>query len=340
MRTWRLDAIRHRKHLVLMNAELDATIGPLLKVYADRAGIVITNADGDQPGVIMNLYRFVQSIGFTPVLAGNIKGLQDPYRTPETQRAFAEKYHQKPRMVTSFADGTKISMEMAVVANATGHRAGRRGMYGPRCEHVKDALTLFPMDQLLDGGWSITSWGGTQPGCVRARVQRAPDSAPLYDVPQDGRRPVLRVLHALSPVQLRGPYYRGTSRAVSRRHDRAMRACVRGPDVAKRNLQAGEVSDGIGGFTCYGVLENREPFRRAPTCRWDCPKVAASSKISRRTSRSHTRDVEVPAGRLVDALRAEQDRTFPVEEERRGRQHSVGTSGGACSRPIKLIASP
>src|SRR5690606_19765597 len=107
-------AMASGKHLVLMNAELDATVGQLMKVQADRAGVVVTNADGDQPGVIMNLYRFVRSIGFEPVLAGNIKGLQDPYRTPETQRAFAEKYHQKTRMVTSFADGTKISMEMAV----------------------------------------------------------------------------------------------------------------------------------------------------------------------------------------------------------------------------------
>ena len=125
-----LRAIEHGKHLVLMNAELDATIGPLLKHKADAAGVIVTNADGDQPGVIMNLYRFVRSVGFQPVLAGNIKGLQDPYRTPETQKGFAEKYRQKTRMVTSFADGTKISMEMAVVANATGHRVGQRGIPG------------------------------------------------------------------------------------------------------------------------------------------------------------------------------------------------------------------
>ena len=147
-----LKAIEHGKHVILMNAELDATIGPILKVHADRAGVVITNSDGDQPGVIMNLYRFVKAIGCQPVLAGNIKGLHDPYRTPETQRGYAAKYHQKPRMVTSFADGTKISMEMATVANGTGFKAGKRGMYGPHCAHVKDALTLFPMDQLLDSG--------------------------------------------------------------------------------------------------------------------------------------------------------------------------------------------
>src|SRR5690606_29331984 len=58
-----LSAIDHGKHLILMNAELDGLIGPLLKARADRAGVVVTNADGDQPGVIMNLYRFVKGIG-------------------------------------------------------------------------------------------------------------------------------------------------------------------------------------------------------------------------------------------------------------------------------------
>jgi len=103
-----LQAIKHGKHVVLMNAELDATIGPLLKKHADKAGVILTNSDGDQPGVIMNLFRYVEAIGMQPVLAGNIKGLQDPYRTPTTQKGFAEKYNQKPRMVTSFADGTKF----------------------------------------------------------------------------------------------------------------------------------------------------------------------------------------------------------------------------------------
>ncbi|MEX0928939.1 MAG: Gfo/Idh/MocA family oxidoreductase, partial [Balneolales bacterium] len=147
-----VEAINNKKHVVLMNAELDATIGPLLNVYAGRQGVILTNADGDQPGVLMNLYRFVEMIGYKPVLAGNIKGLQDPYRNPETQKSFAEQYRQKPRMVTSFADGTKLSMEMAVVANATGFSAGTRGMYGPECRHVKESLHLFPMEKMLNGG--------------------------------------------------------------------------------------------------------------------------------------------------------------------------------------------
>jgi predicted homoserine dehydrogenase-like protein len=96
-----MHAIKHGKHVILMNAEVDGTIGSILKHYADKAGVVYTVADGDQPGVIMNLYRFVKGIGVKPVLCGNIKGLHDPYRNPTTQKGFAEKWGQNPSMVTS-----------------------------------------------------------------------------------------------------------------------------------------------------------------------------------------------------------------------------------------------
>ena len=88
---------RHAKHVVLVNAELDATVGPVLKAVADEAGVVITNTDGDEPGVTMNLLRYVSTIGLRPVLAGNIKGFIDPHRTPETQAAFAESVGQGRR---------------------------------------------------------------------------------------------------------------------------------------------------------------------------------------------------------------------------------------------------
>ena len=125
-----LEAIQSGKHVILMNAELDATVGPILEVYADKNGVVAaTNTDGDEPGVAMNLYRFAKTLGYRPVLAGNFKGMLDRYRTPETQRAFAEKHGQEARMITSFADGTKLSMEATILTYATGFRVGQRGMH-------------------------------------------------------------------------------------------------------------------------------------------------------------------------------------------------------------------
>lgn len=307
-----LKAIEHGKHVILMNAELDATVGPLLKVYADRAGVIITNADGDQPGVVMNLYRFVKTIGYNPVLAGNIKGLQDPYRTPETQKGFAAQHHQKPPMVTSFADGTKISMEMAVVANATGFKVGQRGMYGPRCAHVTEALNLFPLEQLLNGGL-VDYVLGAEPGPgvfvlgyndhpIKQRYAKyfkmgegplyvfyTPYHLPHLEVPLTVARAVLFQDAAIAP--LAGPVCDVIT-------------------LAKRDLKMGELLDGIGGFTCYGMLENTGvcqaqnllPMGLAVGCRLkrDILKDQAITYA----------DVELPPNRLCDRLRMEQNDYF------------------------------
>mgnify|MGYP003335238981 CR=1 FL=1 len=120
-----LEAIRNGKDIVMMNAEVDATIGPILKTYADREGVILSGCEGDQPGVELNLYRFVQGLGIRPLVCGNVKGMIDPYRTPTTQAEFARQWDQTPHMVTSFADGTKIACEQAIVANATGMKIGR-----------------------------------------------------------------------------------------------------------------------------------------------------------------------------------------------------------------------
>ena len=123
-----LEAARNGKHIVLMNAELDATIGPILSVHAQKAGVIMSACDGDEPGLQMNLVRWVEGLGLKPRVIGNVKGLQDPYRNPETQAGFAEKWGQNPAMVTSFADGSKISFEQTIVANATGAKVLQRGM--------------------------------------------------------------------------------------------------------------------------------------------------------------------------------------------------------------------
>src|SRR5207237_6163979 len=147
-----VDAFDHGKHVVLVNAELDSLLGPILKVKADRAGVVVTHTDGDEPGVAMTLLRYLRSLGLRPVAAGNIKGMVDYYRNPETQRAFAERNDQDVKKVTSFADATKLSMETTVLANGTGFHVGRRGMYGPACSYVRELAQLLPADQMLATG--------------------------------------------------------------------------------------------------------------------------------------------------------------------------------------------
>src|SRR3984893_18370356 len=57
-----LEAFKHRKDVILMNAEIDATIGPILQVYARKYGVILSAGDGDEPGVQMNLCRWVKGL--------------------------------------------------------------------------------------------------------------------------------------------------------------------------------------------------------------------------------------------------------------------------------------
>ena len=307
-----MKAIENRKHIILMNAELDATVGPILKVSADRAGVVTTNADGDQPGVMMNLLRFVKTIGYDPVLAGNIKGLQDHYRTPETQKGFAKEHNITPQMATSFADGTKISMENAIVANATGFKVGKRGMYGPRCTHVSEAVNLFPMDQLLDGGLVDYILGAEPgPGVFVLGYNDHPERQSYMKYFKMGDGPLYAFYVPYHLPHLEVPLT--AARAVL--FQDATVAPLAGPvceviTVAKRDLEAGEVLDGIGGFTCYGVIENAEVSQAENLLPMGLSEECSLTRDIRKDQAITYADVELPSGRLCDKLRTEQDANF------------------------------
>ncbi|BET69693.1 Gfo/Idh/MocA family oxidoreductase [Opitutales bacterium ASA1] len=307
-----LRAIEHRKHIVLMNAELDATVGPILKVYADRAGIILTNADGDQPGVVMNLLRFVKSIGCKPLLAGNIKGLQDRFRNPTTQAGFAAKYNQKPKLITAFADGTKISMEMAITANATGFRVNTRGMHGYKCAHVTEALKLFTMDHFAGGG-IVDYVLGAEPG--PGVFVLGYDDNPIkrqymnYFKMGDGPLYVFYVPYHLPHLE--------TPLTVARAvlfGDAAV-APLGGPvcdviTMAKRELKAGETLDGIGAYMTYGTIENSDVCQRDRLLPMGLSEGCVLKRDIAVDEAIGYDDIVLPEGRLADRLRAEQTKFF------------------------------
>ena len=297
-----------------MNAELDGTVGPILKTYADRAGVVYTNADGDQPGVQMNLYRFVRGIGVRPVLCGNIKGLHDPYRNPTTQEGFAKQWGQNPQMVTSFADGTKISFEQAIVANATGMRVARRGMHGLEVEAgtpIEQAAQRFSADELREGDGIVDYVVGAVPCTrrLRPRDARRPDAAPLPQPLQARRGAALLLLHAVPPLPFRGAEHGGARGALRRRGARAgRRAARRGRDRGEDGPRGGlDASTGWAATrpTAWPRTRTRPP--PSSSCRSGSPKAAALRRDVKRDDVLRYDDVDVPEGRVADRLRAEQD---------------------------------
>ena len=309
-----MEAISNRKHVILMNAELDGTIGPILKVYADRAEVILTACDGDQPGVQMNLYRFVKSIGLTPLLCGNIKGLQDPYRNPTTQEGFARRWGQKPHMVTSFADGTKISFEQAIVANATGMTVAQRGMLGYDFKgHVDEMTSMYDVDRLRELGGIVDYVVGAKPGpgVYVFATHDDPKQRHYLNLYKLGEGPLYSFYTPYHLCHFEVPL--SVARAVLLQD--AVMSPLGKPQVdvittAKIDLKAGDTLDGIGYYMTYGQCENSEivnqenllPMGLAEGCRLkrDIAKDAVLTYD----------DVELPQGRLCDRLRAEQNAYF------------------------------
>lgn len=310
-----LAAIQNKKD-VIVNAELDATVGPLLKIYADQNDVIYTDIGGDQPAVIMNLYRFLKGIGIKPVLCGNIKGLHDPYRNPDTQQEFARQWGQNPVMVTSFADGSKISFEQAVVANATGMKVGRRGMYGPSVETgtpIEEAVNTYCEEALQTENGIVDYIVGASPGpgvfvigtCDHPIQQHYLNLFKLGDGPYYCFHTPFHLCHFEVPNSV--------ARAVL--FDDATITPAGMPMVeviamAKKGLQKGEKIDGIGGFKTYGVCENADitqaenllPLGIAEGC-------VLKSDILKDQVLTYD-DVDVPEGRLIDQLRREQQEYF------------------------------
>ena len=309
-----MKAISNRKHVILMNAELDGTIGSILKVYADRAGVIISACDGDQPGVQMNLYRFVKSIGLTPLLCGNIKGLQDPYRNPTTQEGFARRWGQKAHMVTSFADGTKISFEQAIVANATGMQVAQRGMLGYEFKgHVDEMTDMYNVDRLKELGGIVDYVVGAKPGpgVYVFATHDDPKQQHYLNLYKLGEGPLYSFYTPYHLCHFEVPL--SVARVVLLQD--AVMAPIGKPQVdvaatAKINLKAGEKLDGIGYYMTYGQCENYDVARAENLLPMG---LAEGCRLKRDVAKDYVLtydDVELPEGRLCDRLRAKQDAYF------------------------------
>ncbi len=307
-----LAALHHRKHVVLFNAELDATLGPLLKAEADRARVILTNTDGDEPGVAFTLLCYLRSIGLRPVAAGNLKGLLDPRRTPDTQREFARRHGLNPRAAAAFADGSKLSCESVVLANATGFPVGRRGMFGPRCATVADLASQLPLDRLLEHGL-VDFALGTAPGTGAFVLTYDDDPARCRDFEYFKLGP--GPLHAFSTPYHVPPVQLAATILAAARRGAATIAPLGAPvaevaTLAKRDLRPGERLDGIGGFTVYGAIENAVPFAAARLLPLGVSPDCIVQRAVRQDEPLTYDDVALPPERLCDHLRAEQARRF------------------------------
>ena len=264
-----LRALQSGKHVVLMNAEVDLAFGPHLLNLSRANGVVCTSCDGDQHGVIKHLVDELTLWGFELVMAGNIKGYLDRYANPTTIVSEADKRYLDHRMATAYTDGTKLGVEMALLANALGLSIRVPGMLGPRAQHVSQVFELYDFERL---------WQDRQP-CADYILGAQPDGGVFavgYNEDPYQRRLMAYYKMGGGPFYLfYRPYHLCHVEAMSTIAAAALDQvallqplCGRRADVfavAKRPLSRGSVLEGIGGYDCYGLVDN---YASGPATSW------------------------------------------------------------------------
>jgi len=312
-----LDAFAHGKSVVLMNAEVDATVGPILRTYARKHGTILSACEGDEPGLQMNLYRWVRGLGLIPRVMGNVKGLQDPYRNPTTQQGWAERWGQNAAMVTSFADGSKISFEQSIVANATDFKVLSRGMSrgavyeGP----ISEIHKLYDLEQLRELGGVVDYTVGPAGVKIFCLAEHAdPKQRHYLNLYKMGEGPLYAFTVPYHLVHFEAP------NAIARvaLFGDEVAPPLAGPvvevcAVAKRDLKAGETLDEYGMYMTYGEAVNVDEMSAQ---RYLPEGLVEGCRLTRDIPKDQPLtydDVELPSGRVADRLRADQYRHFRGE---------------------------
>lgn len=298
-----LAAIEAKCHIVMVNVEADVLAGAALAQKAREADVVYSMAYGDQPALVCEMVDWARSIGFTVVAAGKGTKYLPSYHasTPETVWPHygltpeeAKAAGMNSQMFNSFLDGTKSGIEMAAIANGTALTAPEDGLFFPPCGVDDLPHVLRP-----------ASAGGLLPqsGMVEVVSSIERDGRPVF---RDLRWGVYVVLEAPTPyaaacfrqyglktdasgryAAMYKPYHliglelgiSVLSAALRREPTGQTRAfhgdCVA---VAKRDLAAGEMLDGEGGFTVWGKCI---PAKRSLAAKALPIGLAHSLKLSR-----------------------------------------------------------
>jgi len=265
-----MKAISNHQHVVMMNFEADLMYGPSLLRAAEEQGVVYTCADGDKPTVIKKLVDEINLYGFDLVMAGNVKNFQDRYTNPDKIAFEADMRSLDHKMCSYFTDGTKVSVEMAVLANAINARTAVPGMHGYRASSIYDIFKLYDFDKEWNGSTPMVDYLlGAEPrggvfvvGYTEDKFQQStlgwfpPDIGPgpyyLFYRPY--------YLGHIEAIQcIAEAYFEGTARLQP-----AYGMQTNVFTYAKKDLKKGELLDGKGGFKAYGMIENMEDNLESP----------------------------------------------------------------------------
>ncbi len=247
------------KHVVSFNAECDALLGWLFHERARANDVIYTIADGDQPGVLFRLQQQVEAMGFEVTASLNCKRHLNVHQNPETGAGYAARDTTSAHMTTSFGDGTKMQVEQALVANATGMIPDKRGMHGIEST-VATAAVDIPAILSTPGRVDFTLGGdfGAGVGIVARHPnhdlhQQAMGFYKMGDGPDYFFFRPYHLVHLEIPLTI-----------AELLLDNEPLATIEAPHVAevlaiaKKDLAVGEDLDCIGGFSAYGHIDTAE----------------------------------------------------------------------------------
>ena len=262
-----LETLIAKKHLVLLNVEIDITVGPLMKKLYDAADLIYTGSDGDEPAATVQMYEFAKSMGMEVLVAG--KGKNNALKVsanPDTAQAEADSKGMNSHMLAAFQDGTKTMAEMNLLSNAIGYVPDVVGMHGISADldGTVEKLNLKENGGVLNSFGVVEYVDGIAPGifCI-VKGQNEGVQHELNYLLKKGERDHHILFRPYHLCSLETPLT--IARAVLE-HDTAI-VPLGAPisetvAVAKRDIKAGEKIDGIGGYCVRGVLETHADMKK------------------------------------------------------------------------------
>lgn len=297
-----MHALQAGVHVATMNVELQATVGSQLKEMANAAGLLITDVQGDQPGSLASFIDEVKFFGFQPLMAGNLKGFLNKHATPDSLGKEAEKRGLTLKQVTSFTDGTKIAMEMSLVANYYGMTILAPGMHGYAVDNLEDILDVFDWQNLPQQGCVDYVIGRKLPaGIFVVGTHYDPVQPPYLKYLKLGDGPYYMLYRPFHLCHLEAPlsvakmslYGSGTI-------DNGIRPTTEVAAVAKRDLLPGDVVDGIGGYCAYGVIYDVDTVRREQLCPIGLIEGAVVTKPVAKDQTISLEDLDLPVNAATE----------------------------------------
>lgn len=262
-----IETLLAKKHLVLLNVEIDITIGPLMYKLFNAANLVYTGSDGDEPAATLEMYEFAKSMGMEVLVVG--KGKNNKLKidaNPDTARDEAQSKGMADHMLAAFQDGTKTMAEMNLLSNAMGFVPDIVGMHGIKgdLDSVLKDLTTKEQGGVLNKFGVVEYVDGLAPGIfVIVKGQNENVRHELSYLMKKGERDHHILYRPFHLASLETPM---TIAKAVLNHDTAI--VPRGAPVSetvsvtKKVIKAGEKLDGIGGFCVRGVLETHQDMAK------------------------------------------------------------------------------